>query len=299
MKCPKCGTDMSGNFCPSCGSFVESTDKFSMDIDWSKSGQQPAPQPYPYYPPSYHTPQYPEKKHTPVSWILCTVFSCVSIFASIIWLTADFLPIREEVSMIISLCFLFSFFGLVGVFVTGIIAIIAAASGKRKKNIKDGVLCLILVVFAFFMFLAALMLMPDEYGEQDTTSGTIQTESAVGGESSTQSEASEDPVPDDIPIEYRNALLQAESYSENLHMSKQGIYDQLVSEYGGQFDEDAAQYAVDHVQADWKQNALESAKSYQENLNLSKNAIYDQLVSEYGEQFTAEEAQWAIDHLDD
>jgi hypothetical protein len=40
-----------------------------------------------------------------------------------------------------------------------------------------------------------------------------------------------------------------------MHMSKQGIYDQLTSEYGEDFSADAAQYAIDNVQADWKQNA--------------------------------------------
>lgn len=53
-----------------------------------------------------------------------------------------------------------------------------------------------------------------------------------------------------------------------MHMSKQGIYDQLTSDAGEKFPEDAAQYA-----------------------------IYDQLTSSYGEKFTQEEAQYAIDHL--
>lgn len=82
-----------------------------------------------------------------------------------------------------------------------------------------------------------------------------------------------------------------------MHMSKQGIYDQLTSEYGEQFPADAAQYAIDNLDADYKANALEKAKSYQNTMNMSKNAIYDQLISEYGEKFTAEEAQYAIDNL--
>ncbi len=98
--------------------------------------------------------------------------------------------------------------------------------------------------------------------------------------------------------EQKNALAQAESYSKTLHMSKAGIYDQLVSEYGGQFDADAAQYAIDNIEADWNANALAKAKSYQETMKMSKSAIYDQLVSEYGEKFTPEEAQYAIDHLE-
>ena len=73
-------------------------------------------------------------------------------------------------------------------------------------------------------------------------------------------------------------------------MSKQGIYNQLTSEYGEGFTPEEAQYAIDHLQADYKANALEKAKSYQENMHMSKKNIYDQLVSEYGEKFTAEEA---------
>lgn len=99
-------------------------------------------------------------------------------------------------------------------------------------------------------------------------------------------------------LEQENALKKAESYSKNLHMSKKGIYEQLTSEYGEQFDADSAQYAIDNMQADFKANALEKAKSYQSSMNMSKSAIYDQLISEYGEQFTAEEAQYAIDNLE-
>lgn len=51
-----------------------------------------------------------------------------------------------------------------------------------------------------------------------------------------------------IPTEYRSALNKAESYSEMLHMSKADIYDQLVSEYGEQFTEEAAQYAIDYLE---------------------------------------------------
>ena len=82
-------------------------------------------------------------------------------------------------------------------------------------------------------------------------------------------------------------------------MSKQGIYDQLVSEYGEKFSEEAAQYAMDNLKADFKENALEKARSYQDNMSMSPEAIRDQLTSEYGEQFTQEEADYAIEHLND
>ncbi|MCI8633301.1 MAG: hypothetical protein HFE64_07475 [Lachnospiraceae bacterium] len=100
-----------------------------------------------------------------------------------------------------------------------------------------------------------------------------------------------------VPQEYKSALAKAKIYCDNIHMSKAGIYDQLTSEYGENFSAEAAQYAVDHIQADWKQNALKQAKNYSDNLHMSKAGIYDQLTSEYGEQFTPEEAQYAIDNL--
>ena len=35
-----------------------------------------------------------------------------------------------------------------------------------------------------------------------------------------------------------------------MHMSKTAIYEQLVSEYGEEFTEEEAQYAIDNIEAD-------------------------------------------------
>lgn len=109
--------------------------------------------------------------------------------------------------------------------------------------------------------------------------------------------ASEEPETPDVPVEYASALEKADTYVNYMYMSKAGLYDQLTSEYGEQFSEEAAQYALDNVDADWKANALEKAKSYQETMSMSPEAIRDQLVSEFGEQFTQEEADYAIANL--
>ena len=105
----------------------------------------------------------------------------------------------------------------------------------------------------------------------------------------------EDKAEDNVPTEYKNALKTAKRYDKTSHMSKQGLYDQLTSEFE-QFTPEAAQYAIDNVNANWKENALKTAKSYQEYADMSTSAIYDQLISEF-EQFTPEEAQYAIDNL--
>jgi len=94
-----------------------------------------------------------------------------------------------------------------------------------------------------------------------------------------------------------NALKKAEMYSSTMSMSKLGVYDQLISEYGEKFTKEEAQYAVDNMNADWKANALKKAETYASTMDMSDSAIYDQLVSEYGEKFTQKEARYAIDNL--
>lgn len=105
-------------------------------------------------------------------------------------------------------------------------------------------------------------------------------------------------IENSIPREYISALNQADVYANKMHMSQNGVYDQLISEYGGQFSIAAAQYAVDNVKSDWNQNALAQAKNYQNTMNMSPAAIHDQLISEYGGQFTTSQADYAIQNLD-
>lgn len=93
------------------------------------------------------------------------------------------------------------------------------------------------------------------------------------------------------------ALKSAQTYSDTMHMSKQGIYDQLTSDAGDKFDDASAQYAVDHVKADWNKNALKAAESYQKDQNMSPEAIRDQLTSDAGDKFTQDQADYAVSHL--
>lgn len=103
---------------------------------------------------------------------------------------------------------------------------------------------------------------------------------------------------EEVPKEYKSALRKAKVYSDTMSMSKEGLYDQLTSEYGEKFSDEAAQYAMDNLEADWNKNALKKAKTYSDTMSMSKAGLYDQLTSEYGEKFTEEEAQYAVDNLD-
>ncbi|MBT1162305.1 Ltp family lipoprotein [Bifidobacterium sp. SO1] len=134
---------------------------------------------------------------------------------------------------------------------------------------------------------------------QSSTGQSQQSDSAKSDTVDQPDDTSKQEEETKVPTEYKSALKQADTYANVMHMSKQGVYDQLVSEYGGKFSAEAAQYAIDNVKADWNANALAKAKSYQNDMAMSPEAIRDQLTSEYGEKFTADEANYAIDHLND
>ncbi|KQB82424.1 Ltp family lipoprotein [Leuconostoc lactis] len=132
--------------------------------------------------------------------------------------------------------------------------------------------------------------------DSKTSESNNTTSSTSVAQSSTSSSVAEKPK---VSAEYLAALGSAKTYSDSLHMSKAGIYDQLTSDDGEKFPADAAQYAVDNLKADYNKNALETAKNYQKNLNMSTEAIRDQLTSDDGEKFTPEEADYAAQHLND
>lgn len=95
-------------------------------------------------------------------------------------------------------------------------------------------------------------------------------------------------------LEQQNALEQAQSYLQFSSFSRQGLIDQLSSEYGSGYPVDVATWAADTVGADWNAEAVEQAKSYLEYSSFSRQGLFDQLTSPYGSQFTADEANYAL-----
>lgn len=157
----------------------------------------------------------------------------------------------------------------------------------------------------FWVIIAVLVIIGVASSPKDSTkkvaTNTKTTAKTVSAASTTPKSkpAPAKPAEPSVPAEYKSALSQADTYANTMHMSKQGVYDQLVSQYGGQFTPAAAQYAIDNVKSDWNANALAKAKDYQNEEHLSPAAIHDQLISQYGEKFTPAEADYAIQHLND
>ena len=96
---------------------------------------------------------------------------------------------------------------------------------------------------------------------------------------------------DDVPREYESALRKAESYLDIFSMSAQGVRDQLEYE---EFGQDAIDYALENLEADWNEQAKKSAESYTELFDMSDAKLYDQLIYK---GFTEEQAQAGVDSL--
>ena len=87
------------------------------------------------------------------------------------------------------------------------------------------------------------------------------------------------------------ALLRAKSYQE-FHFSKEKLVEQLINV--DKFTQEEADYAIEHVNFDWKENAVKEAESSSNGGNISKERLLEILV-EY-RKFTQEEAEYAIEH---
>ena len=91
-----------------------------------------------------------------------------------------------------------------------------------------------------------------------------------------------------------NARRSAESYLDFSAFSRQGLIEQLSSEYGEGFTRAEAIYAVDHIDVDWNAQAAKSAKNYLSFSAFSRQGLIEQLSSEYGDGFTYPQAVYGV-----
>ena len=96
-----------------------------------------------------------------------------------------------------------------------------------------------------------------------------------------------------LSVSEQQAVRAAQSYLDYSGFSRQGLIDQLSSEYGDQFNVRDATAAVDSLTVDYNAEAVESARSYLEFSSFSCQGLIDQLSSQAGDQFTVDQATFA------
>ena len=108
---------------------------------------------------------------------------------------------------------------------------------------------------------------------------------------------------EDWTNEQKNAYKSAKQYLQFMAFSRQGLVDQLSSEYGDGYPEDVAEFAVSQLEergeVDWDEQAEKSAREYLNYSSFSKSELIDQLSSEYGGKFTREQAERDVETVYD
>lgn len=204
------------------------------------------------------------------------------------------------------------FFGVIGI-LAFLIGLVMLFINLVKKKSKKQPLIILIVGFLLFIIGVAIPSNSDakESKKSTTSVSTTETkkeETKVTSQSSTKKSKPSSKV---LTAQEKaidgltgNSLAQTKtaiSYLYTGHMSKQGLYDQLTSEYGSQMTVDEANNAINRIDplVNWNNLAILSAKSYRETGNLTGQALIDQLTSEYGSRFTPEQAQYGVLHIDD
>lgn len=71
----------------------------------------------------------------------------------------------------------------------------------------------------------------------------------------------------------------------------------MSSSAGDGYPKKDAEFAVNHVDADWNAEAVEAAEAYLETGRFSRQGLIDQLSSSAGDQFTEKQAVYAVDQV--
>ena len=170
----------------------------------------------------------------------------------------------------------------------------SGSEGQPKPKKRRG-LKVLLVIVGLFALLGLCSVAVSGESEDESTAGQ-QVGSSESAPEVSAPEPAEEAEPD-VPREYQNALKSAQSYVDLMPFSYQGLYDQLTSEYADKYTPEAAQYAVDNVDADWNAEAVEAAESYLDTMPFSREELISQLSSEYADKFTVEQAQAAVNQV--
>ncbi len=89
----------------------------------------------------------------------------------------------------------------------------------------------------------------------------------------------------------QNAVRSAEDYLNVMAFSRNGLIEQLSSDYGDGYDKKDATIAVDSLNVDWNEQAVKSAENYLDMSGFSCSGLIEQLSSSHGEGFTKDQAK--------
>lgn len=98
------------------------------------------------------------------------------------------------------------------------------------------------------------------------------------------------PLPEGLSRPQNNAVRSAKQYISMTGFSRDGLIEQLSSEYGDGYAISDATVAVDSLGIDWNEQAVRSAEDYLNMTGFSCDGLIEQLSSSAGSKYTVNEA---------
>jgi hypothetical protein len=92
-----------------------------------------------------------------------------------------------------------------------------------------------------------------------------------------------------------NAARSADQYLSMTGFSRDGLIEQLSSDFGDGYSVSDATAAVDGLDADWNENAAKSARQYLSMTGFSCQGLIEQLSSNAGDKYTVSQATYGAE----
>lgn len=96
----------------------------------------------------------------------------------------------------------------------------------------------------------------------------------------------------------KNAVRSANQYLSMQGFSREGLIQQLSSDYGDRYNRSDATVAVNSLNVDWNEQAVRSARQYLQMQGFSCRGLIDQLSSSYGDGYTESQATYGARQTD-
>lgn len=97
---------------------------------------------------------------------------------------------------------------------------------------------------------------------------------------------------DSLTSPQKNAVRSAQQYISIQGFSRDGLIEQLSSDYGDGYSVSDAAVAVDSMHIDWSEQAVRSAEQYLTIQGFSCKGLIEQLSSGYGDKYTQSQATY-------
>lgn len=137
----------------------------------------------------------------------------------------------------------------------------------------------------------------DDEQKKDEANDAKDPETSQSREPTSQTSGSDASGEESWTASQKEAVQAAEDYLSMTGLSKAGLIQQLSAETGDAFSKADAEFAANHVDADWNAEAVEAAEGYMEMGGFSRQSLIQQLTSANGDQFTKAQAEYAADKV--